>query len=105
MIYIYQLIIAIVVCYIVDVSGFTQSWRNLLKRKLQIKELRPLPPFDCGECMVWWTTLLFPIFIGQFSIWTLLASAILSLLSVTIDAFLLFIREILLKFFDIITPR
>ena len=46
------LLLAASVTYIVDVSGFTESWRALLARVLHIRpeNLRALPPFDCGKC-------------------------------------------------------
>ena len=46
------LLLAASVTYIVDVSGFTESWRALLARVLHIRpdQLRALPPFDCGKC-------------------------------------------------------
>ena len=54
------LLLAASVTYIVDVSGFTESWRALLARMLHIRpeNLRPLPPFDCGKCATFWAVLL-----------------------------------------------
>ena len=44
--YIDMLMVAVITIYIVDLSGFTHSWRGLLARSLHVKELRPLKPFD-----------------------------------------------------------
>lgn len=60
-IYIDLILIASVVAYIVDLSGFTDSWRSALTRALGVHALRPLKPFDCGQCMVFWTTLAWTI--------------------------------------------
>ena len=58
-IYIDLILVALVTIYIVDISGFTESWRTALARSLKISEsaMRPLKPFDCGKCMTWWVCL------------------------------------------------
>lgn len=107
-IYLQLFLIAVVVVYVVDVSGFTASWRHALARRLGYEdddELRPLPPFDCGKCMTWWATVIFTIAAGHFSLLTLAACALLSMLSDTINALLLFIHETLGYIIDKITPR
>lgn len=97
-------IVAAIVVYIVDISGFTQSWRGGLARLLKVRELRPLPPFDCSKCMTWWICIIYSAFV-DFSLLAVAESALLSLLSVTISAVLLFIRESTLWLMDKITPR
>ena len=104
-IYIQQLILAVVVIYVVDISGFTDSWRGALQRLLKVRELRPLKPFDCSLCMVWWVCLLYPIFAGEFDFVTLLFAAVLSLLSRTMYRACIFIIESLDWLLDKITPR
>lgn len=107
-IYLQLAILAGIVTYCVDLSGFTQSWRDALARWLHLPDgdaLRPLPPFDCAKCAVWWTCLIYPAFVGQFSLLTIAAAAALSLLSDTISAALLFIHEALGWLLDKITPR
>ena len=64
--YLELLLLACVVVYVVDLSGFTQSWRGALEKALGIKSparLRPLPPFDCSKCLVWWITLAWLLFV------------------------------------------
>lgn len=97
-------IVAAIVCYIVDISGFTEAWRSLLSRILKVKNLRPLPPFDCGQCMVFWVCLLYTILLDWLSLLSVAECALLSLLSVTIDAILLFVRESLLWLINKIMP-
>lgn len=92
-IYIDLILVAVVTVYIVDISGFTESWRNALARMLKVKALRPLPPFDCGKCATWWSCLIYSICVGEFSLATVAFSAAMSLLSIPIGQFLLFIRE------------
>lgn len=104
-IYIQQLILAAVVVFIVDLSGFTDSWRNALARALHIRNLRPLKPFDCSLCMTWWTCLIYPLCTGDFSLLTLANAAALALLSQPLSAVMLFIVESLNWLFNKITPR
>lgn len=98
MIYAHLATLAAIVVYIVGVSGFTHSWRNALARILGIREehMRPIKPFDCPACMTWWVCVIYAIAVHQFSLWTVAASAVLSLLSIPIQDFMLLIREGLL---------
>lgn len=106
-IYLQLPIVAAIVVYIVDVSGFTQSWRGLVARFLKVREeyLRPLKPFDCGLCMTWWCCLGYALLAGEFSLLTVAESALLSNLSLPIGALLVFIREGLSRLIDFITPK
>lgn len=103
-IYIDLLLVAAVTIYIVDISGFTQSWRSLVATKLNISRLRPLPPFDCGKCMTWWVCLIFALCTGQLSLPVIAYSALLSHLSNPIGEALIFIRECLVWLLNRIMP-
>ena len=92
-IYIDLLLVALVTIYIVDISGFTDSWRRLVATKLHISHLKPLPPFDCSLCMTWWVCLVYALCKGQISLETIAFSALLSHLSNPISSALIFIRE------------
>ena len=107
-IYLQLPLLAFIVVYCVDVSGFTDSWRNLLARWIGLpsgEDLRPLPPFDCGKCATWWTCLIFAAVTGHFTLPVIAVCAGLSLLSDTIGLLLLFIHEALGWLIDKITPR
>lgn len=93
--YIDLLLVAAITIYIVDLSGFTQSWRDALARWLKVSEqqLRPLPPFDCSKCMVWWTCIIYSICTGTFSLAVLAYIALLSFLSIPLGQLFLFINE------------
>lgn len=80
MIYINLLLVALVVMYIVDLSGFTQSWRSGLASLLKVSALRPLPPFDCGKCAVWWSCIIYALVAGAFSLPVLCYIVLLSFL-------------------------
>ena len=98
-------LVALVTIYIVDISGFTGSWRSALARMLRISALRPLPPFDCGKCMTWWVCLIYALCTGHFNLWTIAFSALLAHLSIPIGQALIFIREWLTWGIDKILPR
>lgn len=106
-IYLQLLILAVIVVYGVDVSGFTDSWRGALARFIRkpVEDLRPLPPFDCGKCATFWACLLWALLQGELTLLTVLESALLSLLSLPIAGFLVFLRESLAALTDIITPQ
>ena len=95
---------SLTVSYIVDVSGFTQSWRSALARWLgrSASALRPLPPFDCGKCMTFWACLIFTLIEGAFSLPVLAYICLLSCLSVTAGQVFIFIREGLLRLLDML---
>ena len=91
--YIQLLLVALVTIYIVDVSGFTESWRDALARMLHVTRLRSLKPFDCGKCMTWWVCLIYALCTGHLTLVTIAFSALLSHLSVPIGQVMIFIRE------------
>lgn len=95
-IYIQQLILAWVVVFVIDLSGFTDAWRDALTRALHLHELRPLKPFDCSLCMTWWVTLIYPICTGDFSLLTIATAAALAFMSSTISRLALFIYDTLM---------
>ena len=86
-------LVALVTIYCIDVSGFTDSWRTALARRLKVGRLKPLPPFDCGKCMAWWTCLVYALCRGQLNMVTIALSASFSLLSIPIGQAMIFIRE------------
>ena len=92
-IYIDLLLIAAITIYIVDLSGFTESWRSALTRLLKAKELKPIRPFDCGQCMTWWVGIIYSLSVGEFTLSVLAYIAALSFLSLPIGQIMIFIRE------------
>lgn len=105
-IYIDLLLLALITIYIVDISGFTESWRTALARSLKISEsaMRPLKPFDCGKCMTWWVCLIYPICTGDISLGTIAFAALLSHLSNPIGELMIFIREWMIHIIDRLMP-
>lgn len=87
------LMVAAITIYIVDMSGFTDSWKTALARLLKAKALKPIRPFDCSLCMTWWICIIYAICTGSFSLPVLAYIALLSFLSIPIGQLLIFIRE------------
>lgn len=89
------ILLSFIVIYIVDLSGFTDSWRAALAKALHITDaaLRPLPPFDCGKCATWWACIIYLICTGHLSLPLIAFSALLSFLSYPIGQLLVFCRE------------
>lgn len=94
-IYIDLLLVALITIYIVDISGFTQSWRSALAGflKIDVENMKPLPPFDCSLCMTWWVCLIYALCTGHLCLQTIAFSALLSHLSNPLCGVLIFIRE------------
>lgn len=92
-------LLAIVIVYIVDLSGFTQVWRGLLASLLDINEakMKSIKPFDCSQCMTWWSCIIYSLIMGEFTLLTLAYIAILALFSFPIGQFMLFLYELVTK--------
>ena len=123
-IYIDLILVALVTIYIVDISGFTESWRGWCADMLHISKMRPLPPFDCGKCMTWisesamrpippfdcgkcmtwWVCIIYALCVGQISVGTIAFAALLSHLSNPIGEGLIFIREWMIHIIDRLMP-
>ena len=91
--YIELLLLAAITIYIVDLSGFTESWRSALTRRLKAKNLKPIRPFDCSLCMTWWVCIIYALSIGSLSLPILAYIAALSFLSIPLGQLCIFIRE------------
>lgn len=95
-IYAELLLVAVVVVYVVDVSGATETLLGLLSRftrRYGYPPVRSFRPFTCSLCMVWWCCLLWALIRSQLTLPTVAASALLSNLSKTLCGIFIFIRE------------
>lgn len=84
------LLIAVVVCFVVDISG---ALRNFKK------------PFSCSLCMTWWTGLIYLLVTGNFNLLGIAWVAFLSMMSSVITGILLWFREIVTCIIVKLTPR
>lgn len=95
-IYIDLLMVAVITIYIVDLSGFTETWLNILSN-YRGRKITGLKPFSCSLCMVWWVCLIYAAIVGNLTIPVVALIALLSLLSVPFGQLLMLIREAFLK--------
>ena len=96
-IYVNLFLVAVVVVYIVDLSGFTQSWRSGVARLIGVAQsrLRPLPPFDCSTCAVWWAGLVLAAVRHDLTFATLAFAALCSLLAMPAGILMNSVRDAL----------
>ena len=112
-IYLELLLLAAIIVYVVDLSGFTHSWRSALEKALGIKapnRLRPLPPFDCSKCLVWWCTLAWLVFVRhEFSLLNTAYCAALSFAASTIATAADALKDTVVNIFNLLanitTPK
>lgn len=90
------LLLSLVVIWIVDVSGFTQSWMNALSRWLN-RQIRPVKPFACSLCMTWWTGLAYSLITRNLSIPIVAFCALMAYLSFPISQLMIFIHSTLMQ--------
>lgn len=57
-------LIAAVVCFVIDYSGWTDTWKGWL----HIDEGRRVKPLDCSLCMTFWTGSIYLLCVGEFTL-------------------------------------
>lgn len=60
------ILIALIICMIIDISGIMNSIKELIARVLNIRcnvHLIRIKPFDCSLCMTHWTSLFYIIYL------------------------------------------
>lgn len=95
-IYLQLTLLAGIVVFIVDCSGFTDTLLSVASRftaRYNLPPVKSLRPVTCSLCMVWWTGIIYLVAVGQFSLQALAFVALLAHLSKTITYFFIFIRE------------
>lgn len=97
MIYVELITLTISIVYIVDCSGFTESWRGALSRLLRVKALRALPPFDCSTCLAFWACLLYAICFSALNVYTFGFACLCSWLAYPLGVLLNSLRDKLMR--------
>lgn len=97
-----MVMISVIVCFIVDVSGVMDDIRRMVARFIGRKTgLKPdwrelkLKPIGCSLCSVWWTCIAYILFKDCLSIENVFYAAVLSLLSSNISGFLFSVKDAL----------
>ncbi len=88
--------LTLVVVFIVDLSGWTETWLGWLSRWLG-HTVREFKPFTCSLCSTWWAGIIYLIATGRFCLPLLAYVAGLAFLSFPISEIFIFIRETILK--------
>lgn len=97
--------ITALVCFIVDISGFMDTFKQFIFRYILGKSVKYNPnfqvkPFDCSLCATWWICLIYITLCGELSIQWIFVSGMLSLFSGVISQFLLLMRDLLTTLID-----
>lgn len=95
------ILVALITIYVVDLSGFTDTWLNALSH-YKGRRITGLKPFSCSLCMVWWVCLAFLLMSAKLTLPMVALIALLSFLSAPIGQFLVFLREGLNKVVNIL---
>lgn len=88
-------LVALITIFIVDLSGFTETWLNILSN-YKGRRITELKPFSCSLCMVWWVCLAFLLMSAKLSLPMVAFIALLSFLSAPLGQLLIFCREALI---------
>lgn len=88
------LLLAAIIVFVVDLSGFTQTWKKWLGKWLGV-QIGSVPPFDCSLCMTFWVGVSYMLAAGCFSIPMLAYVAGLAYCSTLIAEILTALRELL----------
>ena len=88
--------IQIIVCFIIDLSGFIQSMEEGLSKWTKVRCVIP-KPFSCSLCSGWWINLIYLIITHHFTLPYVVFVALVSFFSKNISGFLRWIQEALVK--------
>jgi hypothetical protein len=95
-IYLSLLLLACLVVWVVDCSGFTDTllgWASKFTARYGYGPVRSLRPFTCSLCATWWSGIVYALAVGQFSLPVLVYIAALAGFSKTLAKVFIFITE------------
>ena len=92
-------LITLITCYVIDISGIMTDIKKLIFRLLNIKShdisaIR-IKPLDCSRCMVFHIGVIYLLCTGQFDIKSLAIVSFLSAISQNISGFIQYFKELL----------
>lgn len=92
------LIISVICCCIIDVSGFIEEIEELLTKILKMKTKARIPkPLSCSLCATHWAGLGFLLILGQFSLVNYMLLLLVSVMTPVTTEIILFARGLLMK--------
>lgn len=95
------LMIQVIVCFIIDLSGFINSVESGLSRWLKYRVSIPRP-FSCSLCSGFWLGLVYILFTGWFNLTGIVTVSLISFFSRNITGILRWIQEMLIKLEDLL---
>lgn len=99
------LCICVLVVFVTDLSGWTDSWRPVAQRALRLwlgwapDRIRP---FDCSQCMTWWCCIIWLLCHGNLTLLSAACSAVLALLAGPVGQLLLALYDAVTAFIHMI---
>ena len=102
--YIDMLMVAMITIYVVDLSGFTDTWLKFLSA-YKGRKITELKPFSCSLCMVWWVCLAYLVTTSQLTLSLVAFTALLSFLSIPMGQILVMLREVMLHIINKLMSR
>lgn len=94
-------LIALIVVFIVDISGAVDSLKSGIKWVLTKKQMSGsdyrLKPLDCSLCMTFWSCLIYLFVIGEFTLPYITVACLLAAFSDIIKNYILLVGDILTK--------
>ncbi len=98
------ILVALVTIYVVDLSGFTDTWLKFLSA-YKGRKITELKPFSCSLCMVWWVCIAFLLMSAKLTLPLVAFSALLSFLSIPMGQILVMLREVMLHIINKLMSR
>lgn len=92
------LMISIIVCFVVDISGIIESIESALSKWLKGKAQLP-KPFNCSLCLTFWIGLIYVICV-DFALYNVLLVCVFSALSEHITSTIILIKQLIAWLFD-----
>ena len=89
------ILVAMITIYVVDLSGFIDTWLKFLSA-YKGRKITELKPFSCSLCMVWWVCLAYLVTTSQLTLSLVAFTALLSFLSIPMGQILVLLREVML---------
>ena len=98
------ILVALITIYVVDLSGFTDTWLKFLSA-YKGRKITELKPFSCSLCMVWWVCLAYLVTTSQLTLSLVAFTALLSFLSIPMGQILVLLREVMLHIINKLMSR
>ena len=93
------LLLAAIIVFVVDLSGFTERWRRPLSDWLRRKTgyaIKHFPPFDCSLCLTFWAGLIWLAVRSAFTLPNVACVCLAAYLTIPIGTTLTALRDLLL---------